>query len=78
MNCHPSPRKDNIRQYLKTLQRRDAQREKEQYADKGGDTLLDGYTEEEFERVCAELPTATHRRNAIFGRSSICSSAITC
>ena len=55
MNCHPSPREYNIRQYLKTLQRRHAQREKEQYADKGRDTLLDGHTEEEFERVCTEL-----------------------
>ena len=41
-------------QYLKTLQRRDAQRGKEQYADKDTDTLLDGYTEE-FERICGEL-----------------------
>ena len=55
VNCHPSPREDSIRQYLKTLQRRDAQRDKEQYADKGRDTLLDGYTEEEFERMCDEL-----------------------
>src|SRR5205807_8611795 len=28
---------------------------KEQYADKGRDTLLDGYSEDEFERVCHEL-----------------------
>ncbi|KAL2137536.1 hypothetical protein VTI28DRAFT_9169 [Corynascus sepedonium] len=55
MNTHPSPREDNAREYLKTLQRRDAQREKDNYADKGRDTLLDGYTEEEFERVCSEL-----------------------
>ena len=27
----------------------------EQFADKGRDTLLDGYTEDEFERVCHEL-----------------------
>ena len=55
MNCHPSPREDNIRQYLKTLQRRDAKLDKEQYVDKGRDTLLDGYSEEDFERICAEL-----------------------
>ena len=57
INIHPSPREDSVREYLKALQRRDAQREKEQFADKGRDTLLDGYTEEEFERVCCELWT---------------------
>ena len=55
MNSHPTPREDNVREYLKSLQRRDAQREKEQFADKGRDTLLDGYTEDEFEQVCREL-----------------------
>ncbi|KAL2140333.1 hypothetical protein VTI28DRAFT_3977 [Corynascus sepedonium] len=55
MNIHPSPREDNVRDYLKTLQRRDAHQEKDNYADKGRGTLLGGYTEEEFERVCYEL-----------------------
>jgi hypothetical protein len=55
MNSHPTPREDSVREYIKTLQRKDAQRDKEQFADKGRDTLLDGYTEEEFERVCKEL-----------------------
>jgi Centromere DNA-binding protein complex CBF3 subunit, domain 2/Transcriptional activator of glycolytic enzymes len=55
MNCHPSPRVDNCRQYLKTLQRRDTERMKEQFADKGRDTLLDGYNREQFERVCESL-----------------------
>lgn len=55
MNSHQSPREDNVREYLKSLQRKDAQREKEQFADKGRDTLLDGYTEDEFESVCREL-----------------------
>ena len=55
MNSHLTPREDNVREYLKTLQRRDAQREKEQFADKGRDTLLDSYIEDEFERVCHEL-----------------------
>ncbi|KAM4067952.1 centromere DNA-binding protein complex CBF3 subunit [Hirsutella rhossiliensis] len=50
MNTHPSPREDNVREYLKSLQRRDAQRDRENYADKGRDTLLDGYSESEFER----------------------------
>jgi hypothetical protein len=55
MNSHPSPREDNVREYLKSLQRRDTQRDREQFADKGRDTLLDGYNEDEFERVCHEL-----------------------
>jgi hypothetical protein len=55
MNTHPSPREDNVREYLKSLQRRDTQRDKDNYADKGRDTLLDGYSESEFERVCHEL-----------------------
>jgi hypothetical protein len=55
MNSHQSPREDNVREYIKSLQRRDAQRDKDQFADKGRDTLLDGYTEEEFEAVCSEL-----------------------
>jgi hypothetical protein len=55
MNSHASPREDSVREYLKTLQRKDAQREKEQFADKGRDTLLDSYTEDEFESVCREL-----------------------
>ncbi|KAM3503855.1 hypothetical protein MY10362_003934 [Beauveria mimosiformis] len=55
MNTHPSPREDNIRDYLKTLQRRDAERDKAGFLDKGRDTLLDGYSEQAFERVCAEL-----------------------
>ena len=55
MNSHPTPREDNVREYLKSLQRRDAQREKEQFADKGRDTLLDGYTKDEFKWVCYKL-----------------------
>jgi hypothetical protein len=55
MNSHPTPQEDNVREYLKSLQRRDAKQEREQFADKGRDTLLDGYTEEEFEKVCYEL-----------------------
>lgn len=55
MNNHPSPREDNVRDYLKSLQRRDAQQDKAHYADKGRDTLFDGYSEREFEQVCHEL-----------------------
>ena len=55
MNMHLSPQEDNIREYLKSLRRRDAQQDKASYADEGRDTLLDGYTEQEFERVCYKL-----------------------
>jgi uncharacterized protein YciI len=55
MNNHPSPREDNVREYIRALQRRDAQRDREQFADKGRDTLLDGYTQQQFEAVCREL-----------------------
>lgn len=57
MNSHPSPREDNVRAYIKSLERRDAQRDREQFADKGRDTLLDGYTEDEFEDICRALWT---------------------
>ena len=55
MNSHPSPRVDNVRDYIKSRQQKDAKRNKALYVDKGQDTLLDGYTEEEFKRVCYEL-----------------------
>jgi hypothetical protein len=53
MNSHWSPRKDNAREYLKFLQRRDAEWEKAVYVDNGPDTLIDGCTEE-FESMCRE------------------------
>ena len=40
MNSHPSPRMDNVWNYIKSLQRKDHQRNKEPYTDKGRDTLL--------------------------------------
>jgi hypothetical protein len=47
--------RNNVRAYIKSLERRDAQRDREQFADKGRDTLLDGYTEDEFENICHKL-----------------------
>jgi hypothetical protein len=55
MNAHPSPREDNAREYIKSLQRRDAEQQKANYADKGRDTLLDGYSEEDLKRIAGEL-----------------------
>ena len=51
MNNHPTPHEDNVRQYLKSLQQRDAWRDWEQFADKGRDTLLNEYNEDEFEKI---------------------------
>jgi hypothetical protein len=48
MNSHLSPQEDSVREYLKTLQRRNTQCEKEQFANKSRDTLLDSYTEDKF------------------------------
>ena len=55
MNVHPSPRKDNVQDYLKSLQRQDAQQDKANYTNKGQDTLLNGYTEQEFKRIYYKL-----------------------
>jgi len=55
MNSHQSPYEDNVRDYLKSQQRRDVQLDRERLVDKSRDTLLDGYTEEEFESACREL-----------------------
>jgi hypothetical protein len=57
MNSHPSPCEDNVREYLKSLQRRDTQLDRAQFADKGRDTLLDGYTQDQLEAVCRSLWT---------------------
>ncbi|KAM7214748.1 hypothetical protein V8F06_009913, partial [Rhypophila decipiens] len=55
MNSHPSPREHSVRDYINSLQRLDAERDKANYADKGRDTLLDGYSEPQLLRVCQEL-----------------------
>jgi centromere DNA-binding complex CBF3 subunit-like protein/transcriptional activator of glycolytic enzymes GCR1 len=55
VNSHPSPRVNSVRAYIRTLQRQDTQQDKLNYADKGRDTLLDGYTEADLERIAGEL-----------------------
>jgi hypothetical protein len=55
MNSYASPRDNNIREYIKALQRRDTELNRQQFADKGRDTLLDGYTDKDLEAVCREL-----------------------
>jgi len=55
MNSNPSPRASQIRGYIKALQRRDTALAKQNYADKGRDTYLDGYTESQFKDMCVAL-----------------------
>ena len=55
INSHLLLQVDNIKEYLKTLQQRDAQRKKEQFIDKGRDILLDGYIEENFKAIYYKL-----------------------
>ena len=55
INSHQSLQEDNIKEYLTVLQRRDMQRDKKQFIDKGRDTLLNGYTEDKFKSVCYKL-----------------------
>ena len=55
MNSYLSLQEDNVREYLKTLQQRDIQYKKEHFANKGRDTLLNGYIKDEFKGVCCEL-----------------------
>ena len=57
MNSYLSPCEDNVREFIKSLQRRDTERDQAQYADKGANTLLDGYLEAQFEQICRELWT---------------------
>ena len=55
INSHQSLQEDNIKKYLKVLQQKDAQQEKEQFADKGKDILLNRYTKNKFKSVCCKL-----------------------
>ncbi|OCK77530.1 hypothetical protein K432DRAFT_460507 [Lepidopterella palustris CBS 459.81] len=55
MNSYMSRREDNVREYHRLLQRRDAQLNRGQFADKGRDMLLNDYMKDEFTRVCHEL-----------------------
>ena len=54
-NSYLFPWEDSVREYLKTLQRRDAQRKKEQFTNKGRDTLFNGYTKDKFQSVSCKL-----------------------
>ena len=55
INSYLFLQEDNIKEYLKMLQQRDIQCKKEQFVDKGRDTLLNSYTKNKFKGVCCEL-----------------------
>jgi hypothetical protein len=73
MNSNPSPRAAGIRDFIKALQRRDTALARQNFADKGRDTYLDGYTEDQFKDLCHALwkapainaATATGGSNAL-------------
>ena len=46
---------NNVREYLKSLQKRDAEHDCKQFADKSRNTLLNEYNKNEFEQICHEL-----------------------
>jgi len=52
MNSNPSPRDAGIRDYIKSLQRRDTALDKLNFVDKGQGTYLDSYTEAKFKDLC--------------------------
>jgi hypothetical protein len=58
MNSNPSPRQAGIRDYIKSLQRRDTALDKLNFVDKGQDTYLDSYTEKQFKDLCIQIWTA--------------------
>lgn len=55
MNNNPSPRETTAREYIRTLQRQHAAQSRSVYADKGQDTLLDGYSEPELRKIAEKL-----------------------
>ena len=55
MNSHSFFCENNVRKYLKFLQKRNAKHDHKQFADKNRNTLLNEYNENEFEQICHEL-----------------------
>ena len=55
IKSHQFLQEDNVREYLKILQWRDVQYNKEQFIDKGRDILLNRYTEDKFKSICRKL-----------------------
>jgi hypothetical protein len=65
MNNHPSPRETTAREYVRTLQRQHATQSRSVYADKGQETLLDGYSEPELRKIAEKLWGQTAESPAI-------------
>jgi hypothetical protein len=55
MNSNPYPRAAQVKALIKALQRRDAAEAKLNFADKGRDTYLDGYSESQFKKLCLAI-----------------------
>jgi hypothetical protein len=55
MNSHPNPRGKATIDFIKSLQRRNTELQRQQFTDKGKDTLLDGYSLDQFEALCSKL-----------------------
>ena len=55
MNNYSFFYENNVRKYLKSLQKRDVKHDCKQFADKNRDTLLNEYNKNEFEQICHEL-----------------------
>ena len=51
INSYLFLQEDSVREYLKILQQRDIQHKKEQFANKGRDTLFNSYTKDKFQSV---------------------------
>jgi Centromere DNA-binding protein complex CBF3 subunit, domain 2 len=52
MNSNPSPRDSAIQNYVKSLQRRDADQARKNFADRGRGTYHDGFSEEQLKKLC--------------------------
>ena len=55
MNNHLFFCENNVRKYFKFLQKKNAEPDHKQFADKNRNTLFNEYNENEFEQICYEL-----------------------
>ena len=71
INSNPPPRDTGTKAFIKALQRRDTALERENYVDKGRDTHLNGYTENQFIKLCDALWSAGNDTSATGGRNDM-------
>ncbi len=55
MNSYLFSHENNIREYLKSLQKRDTKHNHKQFTDKNKNTLLNEYNKNEFEQIYYKL-----------------------